>query len=87
MKYDASIYKGIFVALNACYDKNDQVNLPVMRALARKYQKLGVNGLYLCGSTGEGFLLSVEERMQKMPLAAITFAASRAKVSELLRQS
>lgn len=64
MKYDTSIYKGIFVALNACYDKNDQVNLPVMRALARKYRELGVNGLYLCGSTGEGFLLSVEERMQ-----------------------
>ncbi len=63
-KYDTSIYRGVFVALNACYDANDEVNIPVMRALTRKYCDLGVNGVYLCGSTGEGLLLTLEERMK-----------------------
>ena len=57
-------FKGIFVALNAIYDKNDNVNLDEIKKLVKVYKQKGVNGVYVCGSTGEGFLLSTEERMQ-----------------------
>ena len=49
---------------NAIYDENDNINTDAIKALVAKYKQLGVNGIYACGSTGEGFLLSTEERMQ-----------------------
>ena len=64
MKYDTSIYRGVFCALNAIYDENDNINTDAIKALVAKYKQLGVNGIYACGSTGEGFLLSTEERKQ-----------------------
>ena len=64
MKYDTSIYRGVFCALNAIYDENDNINTNAVKALVAKYKQLGVNGIYACGSTGEGFLLSTDERMQ-----------------------
>ena len=64
MKYNTDKYCGVFVALNAIYDKDDNVNLPVIKELVKKYKNAGVNGIYACGSTGEGFLLSVTERKQ-----------------------
>jgi N-acetylneuraminate lyase len=57
-------FKGVFVALNAIYDKNDNVNLEVTKKLVKIYKEKGVKGVYVCGSTGEGFLLSTQERMQ-----------------------
>ncbi len=57
-------FKGVFVALNAIYDKNDDINTEVIEQLVRIYKQKGVKGVYVCGSTGEGFLLSTEERMQ-----------------------
>ena len=57
-------FKGVFCALNAIYDENDNVDLEKMKALVRVYKSLGVKGVYACGSTGEGFLLSTEERKQ-----------------------
>lgn len=64
MKYDLTKYQGVFVALNAIYDKDDNINIPAIKALVKKYAEIGVNGIYACGSTGEGFLLSTEERKQ-----------------------
>lgn len=57
-------FKGVFVALNAIYDKDDNVNLQATKQLVKIYKEKGVKGVYVCGSTGEGFLLSTEERMQ-----------------------
>lgn len=62
-KYDLDKFRGVFVALNAIYDENDNVNLEAMKALVEVYKHRGVKGVYVCGSTGEGFLLSTEERM------------------------
>lgn len=59
-----SKFRGVFVALNAIYDENDCVNLDVTKKLVKIYKEKGVSGVYVCGSTGEGFLLSTEERMQ-----------------------
>ena len=78
MKYDTSIYRGVFCALNAIYDKNDNINTDAIKALVTKYKQLGVNGIYACGSTGEGFLLSTEERMQVAE--AVKEAAGRSRV-------
>lgn len=62
MKY-ISKFEGVFVALNAIYDKDDQVNLEAMEQLVKIYKSKGVKGVYVCGSTGEGFLLNSFERM------------------------
>lgn len=60
---DISKFEGVFVALNAIYDKDDQVNLEAMEQLVKIYKSNGVKGVYVCGSTGEGFLLNSFERM------------------------
>lgn len=64
MKYDLTKFNGVFVALNAIYDENDCVNEEEIKKLVKKYKEIGINGIYACGSTGEGFLLSTEERKQ-----------------------
>lgn len=63
-KADSSKFKGVFVALNAIFDENDCVDLETTKTLVKIYREKGVKGVYVCGSTGEGFLLSTEERMQ-----------------------
>ncbi len=64
MKYDLTKFNGVFVALNAIYDENDCVNEEEIKKLVKKYKEIGINGIYACGSTGEGFLLNTEERKQ-----------------------
>ena len=61
---DLEKFKGVFVALNTIYDKNDEINVEAIKELVKIYKSKGVKGVYVCGSTGEGFLLSTEERMQ-----------------------
>jgi N-acetylneuraminate lyase len=60
--YDLSIFKGIFIAFYAPYDDNGEISAERAVKAAQFYKDAGVKGLYLCGSSGEGFLLSVEER-------------------------
>lgn len=64
MSYDTSIFKGITVAFNACYDQNGQVDIQSVKKAANWYKEIGVKGLYVCGSTGEGFLMDINERKQ-----------------------
>ncbi len=64
MKYSTEKFHGVAVALNSLYDENDKINLDATKALVQKYKEIGVNGVYACGSTGEGFLLSTKERKQ-----------------------
>lgn len=61
-KYDGM--KGIIPALITPYNEKDEINEPVTRALVQHLMKKGVAGFYLSGSTGEGFLQSVQERQQ-----------------------
>ncbi|MGN1420618.1 MAG: dihydrodipicolinate synthase family protein [Eubacterium sp.] len=61
---DLSKFRGVFCALNAIYDENDNIDTEKMKELVRVYKSSGVKGVYACGSTGEGFLLSTEERKQ-----------------------
>ena len=40
-------FRGVIVALNACYDKAGEVSPAACRALCRWYQSLGVRGVYV----------------------------------------
>lgn len=64
MRYNTEKFKGVFVALNAIYDENDNINTDAVKALVKKYKEVGISGIYACGSTGEGFLLNTNERKQ-----------------------
>lgn len=59
---DLSKFRGVFCALNAVYDKDDNIDTEKIRQLVEIYKARGVKGVYACGSTGEGFLLSADER-------------------------
>lgn len=70
MKYNMDRFHGVFVALNAVYDKDGNVAEDSLRAIARWYMTKGLTGLYVCGSTGEGILMSVEERKKTLEVLA-----------------
>jgi len=59
-------FKGVIVALYSCFDKTDSVDCAAVRKMCRFYAGTGVKGLYVCGSTGEGLLMSVAERQQTL---------------------
>ncbi|QMV43182.1 dihydrodipicolinate synthase family protein [Cohnella cholangitidis] len=64
--YPIDRFKGITVAMYSCYDEHGEVSKEAARKLARHYADIGVNGLYVGGSTGEGMLQSVEERKRTL---------------------
>ena len=59
-------FKGIFPALLTPFDKQDNVDTRQLEKLVQHDLSLGAKGFYVCGSTGEAFLLTTEERMQVM---------------------
>lgn len=62
-KYNVSRFKNVTVALNTPFTKNEEVDLVATRQVVRYFRDKGVKSLYVCGSTGEGFLLDNKERM------------------------
>lgn len=62
--YNLEKFRGVFVALNAIFTEDDEVNIDATKKLVEIYKSKGVKGVYVCGSTGEGFMLSIEERKQ-----------------------
>ena len=59
---DVSKYQGIIPAFYACYDNDGSVSAERTRAFTRYLIDKGVNGLYVCGSSGECIYQSVAER-------------------------
>lgn len=55
-------FRGIFPALLTPFDENDSINYKSLRLLVEKLIGEGISGFYVDGSTGESFLLSMEER-------------------------
>ena len=53
---------GVMPALITPFDSDNQVSEPMLRRLVDHYARIGMHGLYVCGGTGEGILLTVEER-------------------------
>ena len=63
--------KGIFTALLTPFDKNNKINAKALEELIKFNVKMGVNGFYVTGSTGEAFLLSTEERKEVMDIVKV----------------
>ena len=61
-------FKGIFTALLTPFDANNKINEKALEKLIKYNINMGVNGFYVCGSTGEAFLLSKDERKQVMEI-------------------
>jgi N-acetylneuraminate lyase len=54
--------KGVIPALVTCFDEKDNYDEARQRKVTSYLIDRGVNGLYLTGSTGEGFLMTSDER-------------------------
>ena len=59
-------FKGIFPAFYACYDEKGDISPQRVEAFTRFLIDKGVNGLYVCGSSGECIYMTKEERMLVM---------------------
>ncbi|MFH1008348.1 MAG: dihydrodipicolinate synthase family protein [Candidatus Latescibacterota bacterium] len=55
-------FNGVYPALLTPFDKKVRVNEEELRALVEHHLSCGLRGFFVCGSSGEGFLLRVEER-------------------------
>ena len=62
VKYDVSRFKNVTVALNTPFKRNGDFDVDATKKLTRYFINKGIKGLYVGGSTGEGFLLDLEER-------------------------
>lgn len=49
-------------AIATPYDRNGELDTSMLAMLVRDYVGRGVEGIYCCGSSGEGLLLSADER-------------------------
>lgn len=70
--------KGILPALVTPYDAAGRVDTDKLQKLTEHLQKVGVDGFYVGGSTGESYLLSMDER--KRVLEAVREVIGQDKV-------
>ena len=77
MKLKEKCFKGMSGAYSAMYtpffrdgEKEGQLNEEAIERLVEYGVKTGLTGMYLTGSTGEGFLLSLDERKRVYARAA-----------------
>ncbi|MCW4026479.1 MAG: dihydrodipicolinate synthase family protein, partial [Candidatus Bathyarchaeota archaeon] len=54
--------QGIFPALITPFDREGKVILNDLRGVARFHIEKGVDGFFVCGSAGEGPLMSISQR-------------------------
>ena len=57
-----SLFKGAWPALLTPFAADDQVNYPVLHDVVDFLLSKGIGGFYVCGSTGEGVYMSLDER-------------------------
>jgi len=55
-------FSGTWAALATPFTTDDTVNVPVLRGLVEYLLGKGAGGFYVCGATGQGLFMSVEER-------------------------
>ncbi|MDE6276313.1 MAG: N-acetylneuraminate lyase [Clostridia bacterium] len=63
-------FKGVFSALLTPYTADDKINGKSVKQIIDFNLAKGINGFYVGGSTGEGMLLTVEERKELFKYAA-----------------
>jgi len=56
------ILYGVFAALLTPFDEKGKVSRNMLKRHVKFLISKGIDGVYICGSTGEGLLMSVEER-------------------------
>ena len=61
-KFNINDIKGMIPAMLTCFDENQEVDVQRTKDFADYLIKKGAQGLYITGSTGEGFLMTNEER-------------------------
>ena len=71
-------FEGICPAVLTPFDENDKVNYDAIGQLVDRLIDQGIGGLFVCGSTGEWWTLTQEERM-KVTETAIRAADGRVK--------
>jgi N-acetylneuraminate lyase len=71
--------RGIVAALVTPFTANGEVNDDALAELCEHTIRLGVGGLYICGTTGEGLFLSEAER-ERVVKAVVKASAGRADV-------
>lgn len=62
MKLTIKDFKGVIPAVITIFDKNEELDEKGTREFIQHLLSYEIGGLYLVGSTGEGFLMSTEER-------------------------
>ena len=55
-------FDGLLAATFTPFYPNGELNLKIIPEYARRLKKEGVKGVFVCGSSGEGLLMGVEER-------------------------
>jgi N-acetylneuraminate lyase len=56
--------KGIYPAIVTAFDDSGSFDAAAMRRIVRYQLAAGAHGFYVCGGTGEGLLLTVQERQE-----------------------
>lgn len=74
-----SAFEDLICPMLTPFDQHGDLDLGATRSLVDHLIQNGVNSLLPCGTTGEGMLLSLEER-KRMAEAVVEHAAGRAKV-------
>lgn len=64
MKFESQVasMRGAYSAIFTPYDRAGEVSFDMLTAIAEFQLGQGIQGFFVCGSTGEGLLLSYEER-------------------------
>lgn len=60
------MFRGVMPALVTPVDKSGKIKKDVLKKLVDWHISEGVSGFYICGSTGEGLLLSRSQRMEML---------------------
>lgn len=66
MSRDIKDFKGVIPAVLSVFDKDEQFDEQGTRQFIRHLMSFDIGGLYLTGSTGESFLMSIEERKRQV---------------------
>ncbi len=69
-------FKGIYVPMVTPFGQDGRINYPALEALIERLIGEGVAGLVTCGSTGEFYALSDQERLELMA-RVVKIAAGR----------
>ena len=63
-KFDPNNINGVIPAMITSFNKDESINKEGIRKTVNYLISQKVNGLYVTGSTGEAFLMSLDERKQ-----------------------